>query len=151
MSEGGLAGWSIMRGLQKNDCQSSAQSIKTASAGEKRLNLPLCCLTFYPCLLYNKEFPSLSGGRDLHAGSAATATGSRPCWYVSLKHFHHWPDSVCNVFFSIWLSCLSMINSTQEAEGWCWQNLVQLTGSTNSNFFLSCTSWILKTYCRDAS
>lgn len=30
-------------------------------------------------------------------------------------------------------------------------NVCQLTGSTNSNFFLSCTSWILKTYCSDAS
>lgn len=27
----------------------------------------------------------------------------------------------------------------------------KLTGSTNSNFFFSCTSWILKTYSNDAS
>lgn len=101
-----------MRGLHKNDCQSSAQSIKIASIGEKPPN-PACCLVCCPCLLYNKEFPPLSGGRDLHAGSAATATGSGLYWYLSLKYFlSPAKQCVCNVCFSeLGLICLSMIMS----------------------------------------
>lgn len=235
-----------MRGLDKNDCQSSAQSIKIASIGEKPPN-SACCLVCCPCLLYNKEFPS--GGRDLHAGSAATATGSGLYWYLSLKYvLSPAKQCVCNMCFSEpALICLSMFMSvwhTWSLLGWLqlrldvyftvykidssvifscdetlcigdcvfplliravkaqqlrkiwrnemttrhrrhkssyWPNLLiyklkmcipelknnwivlklhiniiimfvcELTGSTNSNFFLSCTSWILKTYCSDAS
>lgn len=66
----------MMRELEKNGCQSSAQSIKLGSTSGTKSLTSVCCLVCCLCLLYNKGFPSLSGGRDIHTGSAAEATGS---------------------------------------------------------------------------
>lgn len=75
MLAGGLGVKSIMRGLQKNDCQSSAQSIQNNFSWRNPLYL---CLLFglLPLFTLQQRVSFSVCQKNLSAGSAVTATGS---------------------------------------------------------------------------
>lgn len=98
-----------LRRLQKNWSWIISINQNTVQR-RKNPRIPSCCLVCCPCLLYNKEFPFLSGRRDFHAGSGATVTGSGLYWYLSLNIVIA-SQTVCAVFWT-WFSCPFMIMAT---------------------------------------
>lgn len=112
-----------------------------------------CCLVCCLCLLYNKDFPSLSGGRDLPAGSAATATGSGLYWYLSLNSFITGPNSVCNVCFpesgSAVFPWSSLYAHTWSLLAWLqlWLDVYFIVYKVDSSVLFSCDETLCSGHC----